>query len=141
MPSGALVKPEIPSWSLGSVCDHEEEVVQLTLQATEPHVFTVASLAKRWGCSEVHVRNLINKGELRSFRLGGKLIRIPADEVARWEQSFALPESTNGSSSSGTMKPDAASAVHLARMTTPRARPALVSSSAKSVSSKPRGKT
>ena len=113
--------------------------MQRTLPTTGPHVFTVASLAKRWGCSEVHVRNLINRGELRSFRLGGKLIRIPADEVAGWEKSSALPALTGDSSSSGTMKTDTASAVRLAR--DDRARPALVSSSGKSTSSRPPAKT
>jgi excisionase family DNA binding protein len=43
--------------------------------------YTPASLAAEWQCSANHIRNLINNGELRAFRLGGKLLRIPADAV------------------------------------------------------------
>jgi len=39
-------------------------------------VYTPAMLADQWQCSERHVRNLVNRGELRAFRLGGKLVRI-----------------------------------------------------------------
>ncbi len=46
--------------------------------------WTVPNLALRWACSEGLIRKMIEKGELRSFRLG-VLIRIPADEVARIE--------------------------------------------------------
>src|SRR5690349_14005098 len=46
--------------------------------------FTVASLAAEWECSEGVVRKLIANGELGCFRLG-VLIRIPAEEVARFE--------------------------------------------------------
>lgn len=46
--------------------------------------FTVASLAREWECSEGVIRKLIGKGQLRAFRIG-VLIRIPADEVQRFE--------------------------------------------------------
>jgi excisionase family DNA binding protein len=46
--------------------------------------FTVASLANAWECSEGVIRKLIRDGELGCFRLG-TLIRIPAEEVARFE--------------------------------------------------------
>lgn len=46
--------------------------------------FTVASLAKRWACSEGAVRNLIRAGRLPHFRIG-TLIRIPAADVERYE--------------------------------------------------------
>lgn len=46
--------------------------------------FTVASLARQWECSESVIRKLIGKGQLRAFRIG-VLIRIPADEVERFE--------------------------------------------------------
>ncbi|MEA3533248.1 helix-turn-helix domain-containing protein [Rhizobium sp. CC-YZS058] len=49
-------------------------------------VFTPAMVAKRWGCSERHVRNLIESGKLPSFRLGGKLIRIRAVDVETVEK-------------------------------------------------------
>jgi excisionase family DNA binding protein len=44
-----------------------------------PH--TPATLAAEWGCSARHIRNLIDNGELRAFRLGRKLLRIPAAAV------------------------------------------------------------
>ena len=43
-------------------------------------------VAKRWGCSERHVRNLINEGKLNCFRLGGKLMRIRAVDVEAAEK-------------------------------------------------------
>lgn len=43
-------------------------------------------VAERWGCSEKHVRNLIKRGELGHFRLGGRLLRIPASAVEEYEQ-------------------------------------------------------
>ena len=55
--------------------------------------FTTASLAKRWQCSDQHIRDLIDQGALGAFRLG-RLIRIPAAEVARVESAV---EPTPGS--------------------------------------------
>lgn len=46
--------------------------------------FTVATLAERWDCSEGVIRKLIKDGELGCFR-PGTLIRIPAEEVRRFE--------------------------------------------------------
>lgn len=46
--------------------------------------YTVASLAAAWECSEGVIRKMIAAGQLRSFRIG-TLIRIPADEVERYE--------------------------------------------------------
>jgi excisionase family DNA binding protein len=46
--------------------------------------FTVASLAAEWECSQGAIRKLIAKGRLRHFRIG-PLIRIPAEEVRRFE--------------------------------------------------------
>lgn len=50
-----------------------------------PAVFTPDTLADRWACSAQHVRDMIGRGELRSFR-AGKLLRIPASEVERIEE-------------------------------------------------------
>jgi excisionase family DNA binding protein len=47
-------------------------------------VYSVRTLAERWGCSHGLVRNMIRRGELRSFRYGN-LIRIRADAVAEVE--------------------------------------------------------
>jgi len=46
--------------------------------------FTVSTLAREWHCSEGSIRKLIANSELGCFRLG-TLIRIPAEEVARFE--------------------------------------------------------
>jgi len=49
-----------------------------------PPTFSVASLAKRWGCSPGHIYNMIRKGQLQAFQIG-KLHRIRAEEVQRIE--------------------------------------------------------
>lgn len=46
--------------------------------------FSPETLADRWGCSAEKVRLMYRTGELPGFRLG-KLIRIPAAEVERYE--------------------------------------------------------
>ncbi|MCI1001765.1 helix-turn-helix domain-containing protein [Ochrobactrum sp. C6C9] len=48
-------------------------------------IFSPVTLAKRWECSEKHVRHLIKSGELKAFRLGGKLYRIKESEVVAFE--------------------------------------------------------
>lgn len=56
--------------------------------ATVPEVpderlaYSAAEFADLCGCTQTHIRNLIERGELRTFRLG-RLVRIPADEVQR----------------------------------------------------------
>ena len=53
--------------------------------------YSPETLAQRWGCSAEKVRLMCKGGELASFRLG-KLIRIPAAEVERYEcQNTASP--------------------------------------------------
>jgi excisionase family DNA binding protein len=51
--------------------------------ASEPP-FTVRTLAERWDCSVGAVRSLIRNRALGHFRVGD-LIRVPADEVRRFE--------------------------------------------------------
>lgn len=48
-------------------------------------VLTPAMLAERWQCSERHIRNLVDRGEIPSFRLGGKLIRIKVTDIEDFE--------------------------------------------------------
>ena len=60
--------------------------------------FTPETLAERWGCSAEKVRLMFHDGELVGFRLG-KLIRIPAIEVERYECA-RLSQTLNTSSSS-----------------------------------------
>jgi excisionase family DNA binding protein len=63
-------------------------------------IYTPKSLAAEWGCSERHVRNLINRGELRAFRLGGKLLRIPAEAAREVEQCSAIASGVSKDNSS-----------------------------------------
>lgn len=56
-------------------------------------------LAERWGCSAEKIRQMFHRGELAGFRLG-KLIRIPATEVERFE--CAQLQATKVMSSSST---------------------------------------
>jgi len=46
--------------------------------------FTVASLARRWECSQSAIRGMIEREELQSFRIGA-LIRIPVVAVEALE--------------------------------------------------------
>lgn len=50
------------------------------------HIYSVATLADHWGCANDTVYALVKSGELQHFKLGGKLIRIRADEVERYER-------------------------------------------------------
>ncbi len=78
----------------------------------ERKAFTVPNLAARWECSEGLIRKMIERKELRSFRLGA-LIRVPADEVERIEcQSLTQSsgsEENSPSSSTTEEKDDAGS--------------------------------
>lgn len=53
----------------------------MTEDQTLPPVMTPKTLAKAWNCSERHIRNLIDRGQLKSFKLGGKLIRIRSEDA------------------------------------------------------------
>jgi excisionase family DNA binding protein len=62
--------------------------------------YTVASLAGEWECSEGVIRKLIADGRLAHFRVG-ILIRIPAEEVRRFEcQNIPSNDSAAASQSS-----------------------------------------
>jgi len=61
--------------------------------------FTPETLAERWCCSSEKVRQMFHSGDLAGFRLG-KLIRIPAIEVERFE--CEQTQSAQGTSSSNT---------------------------------------
>jgi excisionase family DNA binding protein len=64
-------------------------------------VLTPRAVADRWHCSERHVRNLVREGQLRAFRLGGRLLRIPEDAVREIEcRNTASDGCADGSASS-----------------------------------------
>jgi excisionase family DNA binding protein len=56
-----------------------------------PRVMTPAMIAELWGCSQRHVRNVIATGDLPSFRIGVKLIRVLGSEVEAYERR-SLPD-------------------------------------------------
>lgn len=55
--------------------------------------YTARTLARRWQCTPMTIYNLKARGMLCGFKLGGKLWRIGAEEVARIEQTTALGDS------------------------------------------------
>ena len=68
--------------------------------------YTCEEVADLWGCSDNHVRNLIKRGELKAFRIGRRLIRIPADAVEDYVQcqlNGPSVDSTDALSSPGGM--------------------------------------
>ena len=84
-------------------------------------VYTPATLAERWGCSERHVRNLVRRGKLAAFRIGQRGLRIRQADVDAWESGAATASastdcnsSTDGRTSSGLMSKGGASAESLA---------------------------
>lgn len=52
--------------------------------------YSAKTLAERWDCSEGQIRAMVRAGKLAAFTLGGKLIRIPAEEVEKWEKGLNL---------------------------------------------------
>ena len=80
-------------------------------------VYTPAMLAERWECSERHIRNMVETGELPAFRLGGKLLRIRGADVERFEcQTGASPDFAENSASHGT-RATSADVIDLGQMT------------------------
>ncbi|MGR9130822.1 helix-turn-helix domain-containing protein [Rhizobium leguminosarum] len=78
--------------------------------------FTPAKLAQRWECSERHIRNLISRGELPYFRVGGKLLRIRQEDVEKFEcQSGDSPASEANTASHGMTRMESAGAIDLAQ--------------------------
>src|SRR3974390_3882073 len=52
------------------------------MSASRP--YTPKTLAAEWQCSERHIRNLINSGKRAAFRLGDRLLKIPAAAVEQY---------------------------------------------------------
>lgn len=57
-----------------------------TSLASDRRPLTPGMVAERWRCSERHVRNLIRAGEIKSFRVGEKLLRVSIEAVEDYEQ-------------------------------------------------------
>jgi excisionase family DNA binding protein len=92
-------------------------------------VYSVASLADHWGCGTDTVYSLIRSGDLRAFKLGGKLLRIREDEVERFECRTITASNDTGapSPSYGTREEDATD-IRLERLIERPQRPQLVHS-------------
>lgn len=84
---------------------------------THDKPYSPETLGERWGCSAEKVRLMCRSGELPSFRLG-KLIRIPAAEVERYECLTDTPSPFTGESGPSHSATEAdAFASRLARQT------------------------
>lgn len=67
--------------------------------------YSPETLAAYWGCSARHIRRMCRDGELPSFKLGGRLLRIRADDVERYEcQNGGSPAYEESSASHGRME-------------------------------------
>ena len=75
--------------------------------------FSPETLGAHWGCSSEKIRQMCRAGELAAFRLG-KLYRIPANEVERFECQNTGSSSIEGNTASPTAIP--ASELRLARL-------------------------
>lgn len=75
-----------------------------------PNALLPREVAERWGCSEQHVRNMVNRGDLAHYRLGGKLLRIPLSAVEDVEcATKATPTKSDGSSRPSSRRENASS--------------------------------
>lgn len=83
----------------------------------EVRPYTPERLAERWECSAEHVRRLLATGRLHGFKLGGKLWRISAGEVERYEcqQTIGSESSRGDGAPSGTKTEGASDGVLLQR--------------------------
>lgn len=70
--------------------------------------YTPERLAERWECSPQHIYNLLGRGDLHGFKLGGKLWRIAASEVERIECQTTASESSRADLSSSGTRPESA---------------------------------
>jgi len=96
---------------------------------TAAAVYSVASLAEHWGCGPDTVYSLIHSGNLKAFKLGGRLYRIRADEVERYECNPITPcNDTEISSPSCGTRADDATDIRLERLIERPRRPRLVHS-------------
>lgn len=84
------------------------------------NAFTPAMLAEEWHCSERHIRNLVASGQLRAFRLGGKLLRIPTEAVEEFTCQHTTSAGSTGDSASLGTRTEGDTVTRLAPMTRAR---------------------
>lgn len=83
-------------------------------------VYSPASLAERWECSQRYIRKLIAIGELPAFPLGGKLWRIRGEDVEAFECRTTASDDTGENSRSSTMPTEGGTVAHLEPLTRAR---------------------
>ncbi len=54
------------------------------MQKTLELRLSIPQVAKLWGCSDRHVRNLVTRGELQALRIGS-LIRFTQEMITKYE--------------------------------------------------------
>src|SRR6266480_3572869 len=65
--------------------------------------YTPETLAAEWQCTARHIRNLVNTGKLRGFRLGDRLLRIPQSAVEAYLCQNTVSDGSKADSSSTSM--------------------------------------
>ena len=88
--------------------------------AHNPTVYTPAMLADRWACSERHIRNMIDRGELPAFRLGDKLLRIRSSDVENFECQNGESQGSEANTASHGMTARSGDVIDLEQMTRKR---------------------
>lgn len=83
---------------MAPLCPAEVSNQRREMMEKEPP-FTPETLAERWGCTAKKIRDMCNAGELRHFRIGKKLIRIPFS--AACEREPTLTATVAGEDSAG----------------------------------------
>lgn len=66
--------------------------------------FSVATLADYLDVTPDTVRRMIRRGDLPAYRVGGKLLRIRAEDVEQWAANGVSMQSANTDSSSSRGK-------------------------------------
>lgn len=104
-------------------------MTHLSPRPTGATVYSVASLAEHWGCGTDTVYALIRSGDLHAFKLGGRLLRIRALEVERYEcRTITASSDTEINLPSFGSRTDDATDIRLERLIERPQRPQLVHS-------------
>lgn len=92
-------------------------------------VYSVSGLADHWGCGTDTVYSLIKGGDLPAFKLGGKLLRIRADEVERYEcRTITASNDSASNLPSSFTRMESVTDIRLERLIERQPRPQLVHS-------------
>ncbi len=68
-------------------------------------VYSVKQLSVRWDVHISTVYDIIARRGLKSFKLGGKLIRVRAEDLEQWENAGGNMRSENTDLDNSTAKP------------------------------------